>query len=175
MDELQKIFQRFDTDNSGFIEVDELHDVLDALGIDSRNDDAVLSALVQLRTENPSRVTWEELRTWWAGPGARAANAKPDGGRQAGVAGYSPDPGEAKPVPDLPNELQLRALFRRFDEDDSGYIDKDELAHLLEAAGRNPDDEQVNAAMRVFDDNVDGKLSWGEFLAWWYELLEEEA
>ncbi len=177
MVELEKVFALFDTDGSGFIEVDELHAVLDALGLDSRNDDAVLLALAELRTTSPGRVTFEELAEWWSGAGARAASTTPNDADERSTSPAVPPtngvPREPRRLQELPNEVQLLTLFRRFDADDNGVIDATELARLLEAAGREPDDAELKSALERFDSNGDGELSWTEFLGWWDAMLEE--
>lgn len=152
MDELRTAFERFDTDGSGHIEVDELDELLAALDLDT-GDDAVLKAMSKLQTESPGRVTWEELRVWWDRHGSRA------------TARDSATPGG------MPDEEKLRHLFERFDSDGSGYIEVDELSDLLQAANLAPHDEQVVAALQQFDDSGDGRLSWEEFVGWWNDLL----
>lgn len=173
MDDLRQVFERFDGDESGYIEVDELDDVLRQLGLNTRTDDAALAAVAKLETEDPSRVSWEELSAWWTAHGAGAASTKAP--RSEEEQAESQESSEPTRTGDLPDEEALRRLFDRFDEDGSGYIEQTELAHLIEAAGREPDDAEVVAALDSFDFVEDGRLSWKEFLGWWDDLMNQTA
>jgi Ca2+-binding EF-hand superfamily protein len=58
-------------------------------------------------------------------------------------------------------------IFKAYDRDDSGSINRAEFAHLLEALGQNPDEDELAVALDVVDANHSGKISWEEFKAWW--------
>lgn len=58
-------------------------------------------------------------------------------------------------------------LFKAYDADGSGSIDRAELATLLEALGQSPSEEELEVALDVVDANHSGKISWDEFRAWW--------
>lgn len=55
----------------------------------------------------------------------------------------------------------LRSTFRRFDKDDSGYLEPKELQEVL---GEEFDGSDIEELMDDADDNHDGKISWAEFL-----------
>ncbi|OQR98009.1 hypothetical protein ACHHYP_09293 [Achlya hypogyna] len=61
----------------------------------------------------------------------------------------------------------VRAIFRRFDEDDSGSIDAGELKHLLMALGQPVTDEQLPQILSIIDTGGDGFISLDEFTTWW--------
>ncbi len=61
-------------------------------------------------------------------------------------------------------------IFKSFDRDGSGSIDKAELARLLEALGQSLDEEELAVALHTIDSNTSGRVSWEEFKAWWSAL-----
>lgn len=58
-------------------------------------------------------------------------------------------------------------IFKSFDRDGSGSIDRAELARLLEALGQQLSEEELEIALSVIDANGSGRVSWSEFEAWW--------
>jgi hypothetical protein len=81
------------------------------------------------------------------------------------------------PMHAAPPELELEAppterdetfeIFKSFDRDGSGSIDRAELSRLLEALGQLPNEDELNVALAVIDANNSGRISWTEFKAWW--------
>ncbi|CAL1530931.1 unnamed protein product [Lymnaea stagnalis] len=59
---------------------------------------------------------------------------------------------------------KLSALFKQYDNDNSGYLDKNELRKVLEASGHKFTDAEVNEILRNADSSGDGKISFEEFL-----------
>lgn len=60
-------------------------------------------------------------------------------------------------------------IFNRFDNDEDGMIDTDEIFDLLKAVNpsETPAIEQVEEAKKILDSNNDGHVSLAEFLKWW--------
>ncbi len=58
-------------------------------------------------------------------------------------------------------------VFKSFDRDGSGSIDRNELSRLLEALGQEQPEEELAIALEVIDVNHSGRISWDEFKAWW--------
>lgn len=58
-------------------------------------------------------------------------------------------------------------IFKSFDRDGSGSIDRAELARLLEALDQQLSEEDLEIALSVIDANGSGRVSWDEFKAWW--------
>ena len=58
-------------------------------------------------------------------------------------------------------------IFKSFDRDGSGSIDRSELARLLEALGQDGPEEELAIALDVIDVNHSERISWDEFKAWW--------
>lgn len=57
------------------------------------------------------------------------------------------------------------AVFKTFDEDQSGYIDAVELSHALEAAGKEVDARRLAELMKKLDKDHDSRISKEEFKA----------
>mmetsp|Transcript_42290 Transcript_42290/g.72853 ORF Transcript_42290/g.72853 Transcript_42290/m.72853 type:complete len:187 (+) Transcript_42290:101-661(+) len=58
----------------------------------------------------------------------------------------------------------FEASFRKFDRDQSGFIERDEIQALLEDVYRGPCRQvEVDMFLMKFDQNYDGKISWDEF------------
>ena len=58
-------------------------------------------------------------------------------------------------------------IFKSFDRDRSGSIDRAELARLLEALGQDLPEVELAVALEVIDVNHSGRISWDEFKSWW--------
>ena len=58
---------------------------------------------------------------------------------------------------------ELRAAFKQFDQDGSGFIQANELERLLEKMGRRCDREQINRIIGLVDQSGDGKIGFDEF------------
>jgi Ca2+-binding EF-hand superfamily protein len=145
VDDIEDVFERFDKDESGFIELRELDGFLAAMGLDSTSD-RTLMALAKLETAEHGRVSLGELQAWWAGP--------------ASVLALEPVPGEE-------TTRELRELFERFDADGDGTIDVDELTELLDSTDLGFTEESVYAAIQSVDRNGNGVMEWSEFLHFW--------
>lgn len=57
------------------------------------------------------------------------------------------------------------ALFRRYDVDGDGRIDREELRQALREAAASPSEATLDSSMAALDDNGDGTLDLDEFLA----------
>ena len=69
------------------------------------------------------------------------------------------------------NELKaskVEPLFKKYDKDGSGAIDKDELDGLCKDLGVPLDEEQLKAALEDLDINKDGVVDLNEFCDWWF-------
>ncbi|OQR89162.1 hypothetical protein THRCLA_09889 [Thraustotheca clavata] len=61
----------------------------------------------------------------------------------------------------------IRVVFARFDEDNSGSINAGELKRLLMALGQSVDDNQLQKILSIIDISGDGVISLEELTTWW--------
>jgi calcium-binding protein CML len=153
----RQIFDRFDKDRSGSIEIRELDALLRSLGT-TFDEDALLSAMASLKTAKPNRITWDEFQKMWS---ALQSPSKPAPRPKSSPAK------EEKPRASKAQPIDLRAVFKTFDKDNSGYIDVAELASMMEAMGMEPDDDELDAAIEELDRDESGRISFDELRAWW--------
>ena len=65
------------------------------------------------------------------------------------------------------NEEAIRQTFNELDVDNSGSLDYDEVARLADKLGKPVDEETMAKAVKLMDQDGDGVVDFGEFLAWW--------
>jgi Ca2+-binding EF-hand superfamily protein len=61
-------------------------------------------------------------------------------------------------------EDDLRGIFKEFDINGDGYIQKDELKAVMTKMGQSPTDDELNAMFNAADTDRDGNISFHEFL-----------
>ena len=66
-----------------------------------------------------------------------------------------------------PESDEVFEIFKSFDRDRSGSIDRNELSRLLEALGQELPEVELAVAVEVIDINHSGRISWDEFKSWW--------
>ncbi|BFY97566.1 hypothetical protein BsWGS_00605 [Bradybaena similaris] len=59
---------------------------------------------------------------------------------------------------------KLTALFKQYDADNSGFLDKSELRKILECSGQKFTEDEMNEILKRADKTGDGKISFDEFL-----------
>ncbi|CAG5124758.1 unnamed protein product [Candidula unifasciata] len=59
---------------------------------------------------------------------------------------------------------KLTAMFKQYDCDNSGFLDKNELRKILEASSHKFTEDEVNDILKKADKSGDGKISFDEFL-----------
>ena len=61
----------------------------------------------------------------------------------------------------------VKETFSRVDTDGSGFIDKEELAAVLQKLGGKVTDEEVDKCYTELDTNSDGQIDYAEFKDWY--------
>ena len=59
------------------------------------------------------------------------------------------------------------ARFYEFDRDQSGHLNRHELASLCQSLGASLSKHELEVALFVLDDDGDGQIKAIEFLRWW--------
>lgn len=99
----------------------------------------------------------------------KAAPTKPAPAKRKGTPRNPPMHGKVW-HPELEDELEqdeVFEIFKVYDTDGSGSIDRAEFSRLLEALGQTPSEEELAIALDVVDANHSGRISWAEFKTWW--------
>ncbi|CAF0983982.1 unnamed protein product [Rotaria magnacalcarata] len=132
--ELKDAFDVFDSDGSGKISARELGNIFKALNI-KVNDHGLKHLMNEMDTDRSGQIEFEEFSRVMAATYFKK---------------YSED--------------ELRAAFRQFDEDGSGYIQSSELEHIMRKMGRHFTNEQIDAMAKALDTSGDGKIGFDEFV-----------
>lgn len=65
---------------------------------------------------------------------------------------------------------EVHKLFNIVDEDDSGFIDREEMAHLLNSLGKTLPQEKVDEGFAKLDTDSSGSIDFDEFYTWYKEV-----
>ncbi|CAK93657.1 unnamed protein product (macronuclear) [Paramecium tetraurelia] len=65
------------------------------------------------------------------------------------------------------SKTELHQVFKSFDKDGSGFVDKSELHAIAQQLNQELSKEEVDKLMSVVDINKDGQISFDEFWNWW--------
>ncbi|KJE93370.1 hypothetical protein CAOG_04169 [Capsaspora owczarzaki ATCC 30864] len=63
----------------------------------------------------------------------------------------------------------VRIMFDKFDTDKSGFLDSAELKSLCYDLGHPLSPVELDLALKMLDENGDGKISYNEFAQWWQQ------
>ncbi|CAF3360090.1 unnamed protein product [Rotaria socialis] len=132
--ELKDAFDVFDSDGSGKISARELGNIFKALNI-KVNDHGLKHLMNEMDTDGSDQIEFEEFSRVMAATYFKK---------------YSED--------------ELRAAFRQFDADGSGYIQSSELENIMQKMGRHFTKEQIDVMVKGLDTSGDGKIGFNEFV-----------
>lgn len=62
---------------------------------------------------------------------------------------------------------KIQNAFNRYDKDNSGSIDTDEMKQIAISLGQDPNTEEFKQSMLALDVNGDNIISFNEFISWW--------
>ena len=133
MDEVEKVFNRFDANGDGKISVSELGAVLVSLGSTFSNDDELRNIMNELDSDHDGFISLPEFAAFCR------AGAE-DGGAS-----------------------ELREAFGLYDQDNNGLISASELHLVLSRLGMNCSIEDCHRMIRSVDSDGDGNVNFEEF------------
>ncbi|XP_009596756.3 calcium-binding allergen Ole e 8-like [Nicotiana tomentosiformis] len=135
MDEVQKVFKRFDTNGDGMISADELSGVINALGSDTSPDE-VARMMDEIDTDRDGYINLDEFAEFCKGD----VNGVGDGGVN-----------------------ELREAFDLYDQDSNGLISAAELHQILIRLGESCSVQDCTKMISSVDADGDGYVNFDEF------------
>lgn len=95
--------------------------------------------------------------------------------KQLGLRHEEPFPQDSIDIPNMfdgvePSLDEVREAFGMFDENKDGFVDAEELKKMMSSLGLvGLSEKECQRMIMVFDDDGDGRISFGEFV----KLIEE--
>ncbi|KAK4414197.1 Calcium-binding allergen Ole e 8 [Sesamum alatum] len=136
MEDVKRVFDRFDANGDGKISSDELGGVIKALGSETSADE-VARMMEEIDTDKDGFISLEEF--------AAFCNA------------------EADPLGGENSEKELREAFELYDQDHDGQISATELHLILTRLGERCSVNDCTGMIKSVDSDGDGFVSFDEF------------
>ncbi|XP_059454344.1 probable calcium-binding protein CML27 [Corylus avellana] len=133
MDEVEKVFKRFDANGDGRISVSELGAVLESLGSTFSNEDELRNIMNELDSDHDGFISLPEFAAF-------CRSGAEDGGAS-----------------------ELREAFGLYDQDNNGLISASELHLVLSRLGMTCSIEDCHRMIRSVDSDGDGNVNFEEF------------
>eukprot|EP00948_MAST-09A_sp_MAST-9A-sp1_P000646 g646.t1 len=147
---LEDVFNEFDTDGSGLLDLDEFTAMLPKLGI-KVSEAKALKYFRMCDADNSGEIDLTEFK----------------------VALYTIDPTKGNTVGFKPKDiLSPEDAFKMFDEDQSGKLDEDEFALCLEYMGLDVSDAKQEALFKKYDKDRSGTIEYDEFKTVWLQVSD---
>ncbi|XP_066336426.1 calmodulin-like isoform X2 [Miscanthus floridulus] len=135
IEEFREAFSLFDKDGDGTITTKELGTVMRSLG-QSPTEEELQGMVDEVDADGSGAIDFQEFLTLLARQMREANGADED---------------------------ELREAFRVFDQDQNGFISRDELRHVLQNLGEKLSDEELAEMLREADSDGDGQINYTEF------------
>ncbi|RCV36347.1 hypothetical protein SEVIR_7G321500v4 [Setaria viridis] len=135
IEEFREAFSLFDKDGDGTITSKELGTVMRSLG-QSPSEEELQEMVKEVDADGSGAIDFQEFLTLLARQ-MREANGA--------------------------DEEELREAFRVFDQDQNGFISRDELRHVLQNLGERLSDDELAEMLREADVDGDGQINYTEF------------
>lgn len=145
---LREVFKRFDKDNNGNLDLEEMARVFRVLS-PSFNIKEIKTLLDELDTGGDGKVSRQEFMVWLRKEGENAIYVK-----KAILANTG-----------LRWEQRIRQTFDKYDTDGEGFLDMKELSKALQNLGSLTTEEVRNVCVSL-DASGDGNVSFEEFASW---------
>ena len=152
----RKAFDKADVDGSGCIERREVKQVLLDLGHSREQVTRAFldEAMAEMDDDGSGEVSFEEFREWWNKQLTQQVLEHHGTDRD-------------------PHEEYLTNYWSKADADGSGILDRDELQGLMARLGRLLQEEELDVAFAIMDEDGSGGIEYDEFSNW-FEWLQAE-
>ncbi|XP_046582464.1 calmodulin-like [Haliotis rubra] len=134
IEELRKLFRKFDRDGGGKITVSELGSALSSLGHDMTREQ-VEEIINQFDKDGSKTMDFQEFQQMML---KKVNNAK--------------------------RSEDIKADFKKYDLNGDGFISPNELRDVIKVRGEPLSNAEVDTMMQVVDLNNDGKVNYEEFV-----------
>ena len=84
-----------------------------------------------------------------------------------------PNDGDDELVKWINGDRDPKEIFNKFDVDNSGEIDRDELKKVFKEIGKDASDREIDRVMTQFDLDGSGDIEYDEFIAFLHQLQQE--
>ena len=150
--DLRALFDKWDTDNSGFLSFEEIKKVFGKNKV-SVADPALQALFIKCDANKDGKMSWDEFKMFIESP--ECCQEGKDSDQWAGD--------KAEKCKKMPEE-ELKSCFKKYDKDNSGFVEFSEFKSVYEKNGSkmNP---QAEKYFKDCDCNKDGKISFEEFRA----------
>lgn len=146
---IKEVFNRFDSDGSGYLDRQEMQSVFSSL-LPKFTKKQILYYSKQLDRGGDGQVSHSEFMEWLQEDTPESKEVF------AAVARETSDAMVGR----------VREVFKRFDTDGGGFLDKDELSRVFRTFDSNFTMQDIDALIKDLDRGGDGKVSRREFLTW---------
>lgn len=140
MDEVQKVFNKFDTNGDGKISVSELRSVFKALGVDvGTSSEDLTNAVTEIDKDGDGAIGLEEFADFHRAAAAGGGGGESNGGKAIGDA------------------------FEMYDQDSNGLISAQELHEVMKGLGERCSVQDCARMIGSVDVDGDGCVNFEEF------------
>lgn len=158
VEDVLKIFDRYDADRNGFIDASELQRLCGDLAIEASMVDA--DTMVK-----DGKIDRKEFFVWWLGCSLQEA-ATVFEKHSTSFAGLKSKAFKSWTEKEIADVMQI---FEQYDTDKNGFIDATELEKLCKELAITGEMEDADTIVK------DGKIDKKEFFVWWCGCTVEEA
>ena len=154
--DFQQLFEIFDADGSGEIGATELRFALQALGHNPTETD-INNMMAIADTSGDGEIDFDEF------VGLMVIQMNDDLNSDGGPRGHI----------SISQLKDFQDIFDKFDDDKSGSISMFEMKEILTQMGQSPTEDDIRALLLEVDQNSDGEIDFGEFIAMMVQKMKD--
>ena len=153
---LQQLWRRFDNDQSGSLDMNEICQVMNALGHTDLSKEQLQAAMAEMDTDVSGEVSFAEFEAWWADQNAT---------RQKLLAEWLDQQHAVEKAASKwkQEKKKLQKVWHKVDSDGSGTLDEAELKLVFKKMGK----PYLDATFEEMDTDGNGNVDMTEFVRWW--------